>query len=78
VFAGFLTKKGGIMVRKRETPAEVLAKKITQRLSKEGLLNPDRAARFSASLAAGKLRESDWRLEIESLFTAGKTQKKGK
>lgn len=64
------------MPGKRETPAEALAKKIAERMKKETLLDPDRANRFSASLAAGKLKDSDWRLEIESAATAKNPRKK--
>jgi hypothetical protein len=64
------------MSGKRETPAEVLSKRIAERMTKEKLLDPDRAARFTLSLAAGKLKESDWRLEIESAPKAAKTPRK--
>jgi hypothetical protein len=49
----------------RETPASSLAKRITDRLVKEKLLAPDRADQFSLSLASGKLKEGDWRFELE-------------
>jgi hypothetical protein len=64
------------MPAKRETPAEALARVITDRMKKEKLLDPDRAARFSASLASGKLKDSDWRLEIESAAIAKNPRKK--
>jgi len=54
------------MKSKRETPAQSLAKRIAERMVKEKLLDPDRVDQFSTSLAAGKLKEGDWRLEIES------------
>lgn len=64
------------MPAKRETPAEALARVISERMKKEKLLDPDRATRFAASLASGKLKDSDWRLEIESAVTAKNPRKK--
>jgi hypothetical protein len=49
---------------------------ITERMVKEKLLDPDRADKFSLTLAAGKLKESDWRLEIESTPKATKIPRK--
>jgi len=54
------------MPNKAETPAQALSRLITERMTKEKLLHSDRAQKFSLSLAAGKVKESDWRLEIES------------
>lgn len=64
------------MSSKRETPAQSLARMITARMAKEKLLDPARADRFSFSLAAGKLKDSDWRLEIESAPRVTKTPRK--
>lgn len=64
------------MPSKKETPAQSLARMITERMVKEKLLDPDRADKFSLSLAAGKLKESDWRLEIESTPKATKIPRK--
>ncbi len=64
------------MPGKRQTPAEALSRRITERMAKEKLLDPDRADRFSLSLAAGKLKEGDWRLEVESVGKAAKSPRK--
>ncbi len=50
---------------KRETPASSLAKRITKQLVKEKLIASDRADQFALSLAGGKLKDSDWRFELE-------------
>lgn len=54
----------------QQTPAERLAGKIAERLVKDALLDQTRAAKFSAALAAGKLRTSDWRLYLEAVQDA--------
>jgi hypothetical protein len=64
------------MPGKRQTPAEALSRRITERMAKEKLLDPDRADRFSLSLAAGRLKEGDWRLEVESANKAAKSLRK--
>ena len=48
-----------------QTPAQVLAERITKRLVSEGLLAEGRFPRLSAALAEGKLKESDWRMVLE-------------
>ena len=54
------------MTSKRETPAETLAKRITERMLKENLLHSDRVNNFLSKFVIGKLKESDWRIEIEA------------
>lgn len=63
------------MTSSSETPAQKLAALISTRMVKEKLLDSKRADGFLAKLAAGKLKESDWRLEIESAQT-GRTPRK--
>lgn len=48
-----------------DTPSQVLAAKIVDRLVQEKLLTPDAAKKLSPPLAEGKLRAEDWRLPIE-------------
>ena len=55
-----------------KTPAQMLAERITARLVGEKLLGADRAVRFCASLAAGKLKTGDWRLAIEAVKPTSK------
>lgn len=64
------------MTNKRETPAEALARRIGERMSQERLLQPERLDNFVSKLAAGKLKESDWRLEIEASTKPPKPRKK--
>ena len=64
------------MTSKRETPAELLAKRIGNRMAEEKLLHPDRADNFVSKLVLGKLKESDWRIEIETSSKAPKPRKK--
>jgi hypothetical protein len=48
-----------------DTPSQLLAKKITDRLVKDKLLTLEAAKKMLPSLADGKLRAEDWRLPIE-------------
>lgn len=64
------------MTNKRETPAEALARKIGERMSREKLLQPERLDNFISKLASGKLKESDWRLELETSAKPPKPRKK--
>lgn len=64
------------MTSKRETPAEALAKRIGNRMMEERLLHPERADNFLSKLVLGKLKESDWRIEIENSSKASKPPKK--
>ena len=48
-----------------DTPSQALAAKITDRLTREGLITPEAAKKLQAHLAEGKLRPEDWRLPIE-------------
>ena len=48
-----------------DTPSQLLAAKIADRLVKEKLLTPEAAKKLLPSLADGKLRAEDWRLPIE-------------
>lgn len=61
---------------KRETPAEVLAKRIGNRMMEEKLLHPERADNFLSKLVLGKLKEGDWRIEIETSSKPSKPRKK--
>lgn len=48
-----------------ETPSEILTKRITDRLVKEGLLIETEAEKARSTIALGKMRAEDWRLSIE-------------
>jgi hypothetical protein len=48
-----------------ETPSEMLAKKILERLIKEKLLTEDSAKKLLPKFIEGKLHSEDWRLPIE-------------
>jgi hypothetical protein len=64
------------MTSKRETPAEALASRIEKRMLTEGLLLPERADNFRSKLVLGKLKEGDWRIEIENSAKPSKPRKK--
>lgn len=64
------------MPEKKEKPAEGLARKITERMTNDNLLDADRADKFTRLLVTGKLKEGDWRLEVESNSKARETPKK--
>jgi hypothetical protein len=64
------------MTSKRETPAEALARRIGDRMLEERLLHPDRADNFLSKLVLGKLKEGDWRIEIETSSKPPKLRKK--
>lgn len=64
------------MTSKRETPAETLARRITDRMSQKGLLQPERVDNFLSKFVLGKLKESDWRIEIETSAKPDKPRKK--
>lgn len=64
------------MASSQESPALALAKRIAARLKHEKLLSSDRFDRFTDSLAGGKLKESDWRLALESVLEPKKSDKK--
>jgi ABC-type multidrug transport system fused ATPase/permease subunit len=63
------------MTSKRQTPAEILAGRITDRMLQENLLQPERADNFLSKFVLGKLKEGDWRIEIETSTKPGKFQK---
>jgi hypothetical protein len=63
------------MASSQESPALSLAKRIAARLKREKLLSSDRFDRFNDSLASGKLKESDWRLALESVLEPTKKPK---
>lgn len=56
-----------------QTPSEVLAKIVAERLRDEGLLRPGKLEAFSTSLASGRLKGGEWKLEVE-LATAKDAQ----
>ena len=58
------TKRGNSM----ETPSQILASKIVERLSKEHLVTPETAQKLSSPLATGKLKAEDWRLAVEKTY----------
>jgi len=64
------------MTNKRETPAEALARRIGERMLKETLLQPERVENFVSMFAAGKLKEGDWRIELEASAKLSKPRKK--
>jgi hypothetical protein len=53
-----------------ETPSQILAQRIVDRLQKEGLLALEAANKIQASVADGRMRPEDWRFLLE------KTEKK--
>ncbi len=48
-----------------ESPAQILARQIVERLVEERLISAKTAGKLQQQLAAGKLRPEDWRLPIE-------------
>jgi hypothetical protein len=48
-----------------DTPSQILAGKIVERLVHEKLLTAEAGKKLAPPLAAGKLRSEDWRLPIE-------------
>lgn len=48
-----------------DTPSQLLAAKIAERLVKEKLLTAEAAKKLQPMLSDGKLRAEDWRLPIE-------------
>ena len=48
-----------------DTPSQLLAKKIAERLVHEGLLSADAVKVLQPKLADGKLKGEDWRLPVE-------------
>ena len=64
------------MPSRTESPAMALAKKIVARLQKENLLDLTRVDKFVDSLAAGKLREGDWKLAVEEVPKSSKKSSK--
>ena len=64
------------MTSKRETPAEALARRIGDRMLQEKLLQPERVDNFLSKFVLGKLKEGDWRIEIETSVKSDKPRKK--
>lgn len=48
-----------------DKPSQVLAKRIVERLVREGLIGADAANILQLKLAEGKLKADDWRLPVE-------------
>ena len=48
-----------------ETPSEKLARKIIERLIREGLITEQAGAKMLPKLADGTLQAEDWRLPLE-------------
>ena len=48
-----------------DTPSDILAKRITDRLVKEGLLTEAEGKKARSTIVSGKMRAEDWRLSIE-------------
>ena len=57
-----------------ETPSQLLARQIVERLIKEGLIGAKEAGALQPKLAEGKLRGEDWRLPIELGGDTGASQ----
>ena len=49
----------------QESPSQILARQIVERLMKERLINHADADKVRQQLAEGKLKAEDWRLLIE-------------
>ena len=64
------------MTSKRETPAEILAGRIKDRMLRENLLHPGRVDNFIEKFVLGKLKEGDWRIEIETSANSVTPRKK--
>lgn len=56
----------------KDPPSFLLAKRIAERLVKERLLESRKVDRFVQLLADGKLKESDWRLDLEAVAKPGR------
>jgi hypothetical protein len=56
-----------------ETPSQLLAARIVERLVREGLVTADAAMKIQPKLADGMLAAEDWRLPVE---LAGKKEAK--
>ncbi len=48
-----------------DKPSDTLAKRITDRLVKEGLFTEVAAKKAQSTIASGKMSPEDWRLPIE-------------
>ncbi len=48
-----------------DKPSDTLAKRITDRLVKEGLFTAAAAKKAQSAIASGKMSQEDWRLPIE-------------
>jgi len=46
-------------------PSQQLAALLVDRLIKEGLLRGEKRDQLAEKIASGKMREDDWRLEID-------------
>jgi polyhydroxyalkanoate synthesis regulator phasin len=49
-----------------KTPNQVLGTEIVEALISEGILTKDAAKEFQKNLIAGTVKESDWKVELES------------
>ncbi len=49
-----------------KTPNQVLGVEIVEALISEGILTKDAAKGFQKNLIAGSVKESDWKVELES------------
>lgn len=57
-----------------EAPNHTLARIIVQALISEGLLTPDASIHFLSNLAQGKIRDSDWKVELEAALNQKKEE----
>jgi len=49
-----------------KTPNEILGTTIVEALISEGVLSKDAAKDFQRNIIAGRTKESDWKVELES------------
>lgn len=49
-----------------KTPNQVLGAEIVEALINEGILSKDAAKEFQKKLIAGSVKESDWKVELET------------
>ncbi|HSH65156.1 MAG TPA: hypothetical protein VLB84_05015 [Bacteroidia bacterium] len=59
-----------------KSPSQALGEEIVKALIEENLLTKDAAKTFQTNLIAGRIKESDWKVELESALK--KEEKNGK
>lgn len=58
----------------KTTPNSELATRLASLLVEQGLLTPASQERIAERIATGKMRQEDWRLEIEKVQDRGNSQ----